>query len=259
MLQQNNCQLMNSFTEELFGCKMALTQRHKFSVCEKKHAVNTSGLYVSSAMMYSVPQVATNLFCSQRLMHCRAVPQFTASPESCITDVGFSLLFADFFLALIYLASLHFLTMEIFLYIWLGSHCFLNVCHALAAFCGSLHYASSKDWDFLWILEFLFYILRFLSFLFFFLESHYSVLFEALYLLPVKISIFRQKALLQWTKCMEPRQKIWNKPERHNCLAFICLLAITKLILSLFSCSSLQWWAKIFIHHLATLPPIWRA
>lgn len=145
MLQQNNCQLMNSFTEELFGCKMALTQRHKFSVCEKKHAVNTSGLYVSSAMMYSVPQVATNLFCSQRLMHCRAVPQFTASPESCIADVGFSLLFADFFLALIYPASLHFLTMEIFLYIWLGSHCFLNVCHALAAFCGSLHYASSKD------------------------------------------------------------------------------------------------------------------
>lgn len=118
---------MNSFTEELFGCKMALTQRHKFSVCEKKHAVNTSGLYVSSAMMYSVPQEATNLFRSQRLMHCRAVAQFTASPESCTADVGFSLPFADFFLALIYPTSLHCLAMEIFLYTWLGSHCFLNM------------------------------------------------------------------------------------------------------------------------------------
>lgn len=116
----------------------------------RRNVVNTSGSYVSSAMMYSVPQVATNLFSSQSLMHCRAVAQFTASPESCIAGVGFSLLFADFFFGshLSYFIALpghgdisvHLVRFTLF-----SEH----VCHVLAVFHCSLHYARFKDWDFL--------------------------------------------------------------------------------------------------------------
>lgn len=66
---------------------MALTQRHKFSVCEQKHAVNTLCLYAKKLVLFSGPLA-------------RESAQFTDAPESFIIDAGCSLLLAGFPVAL---------------------------------------------------------------------------------------------------------------------------------------------------------------